>query len=128
MKFLGVFLITAVGVLASSALFAGDLVGYWKNDKEPVWIDIQFENGTGTGTVRRNDNRHESVGRTLIKDLVSDGSESITWRGQIYARKFDEFKDAQFTLPEPDRMEIKVKVGFMSRTVSWTRAAPPPKY
>ena len=48
MKILGIYLIAAVGFLSSSALFADDPGGYWKNDKEPVWIEIQFENGSGT--------------------------------------------------------------------------------
>jgi uncharacterized protein (DUF2147 family) len=123
MKILRHVLIAAVGCLASSALFAGDLAGYWKNDEQPTWIEIQVESDSAIGTVRRNDNKPEAVGRILLKDVVGDEDKPGSWRGQIYAERFEEYKDARISLPEPDRMEIKVKVGFMSRTVTWTRAA-----
>ncbi len=62
------------------------------------------------------------MGRVLLKDVVSDESNTGSWRGQIYAERLQEYRDAEITLPRPDQMQIKVKVGFMSRTVSWTRA------
>jgi hypothetical protein len=43
------------------------------------------------------------------------------WRGQVFAVRLGEFRDAQVRLARADRMEILVKVGFMSRTVTWTR-------
>ena len=43
------------------------------------------------------------------------------WRGQVYSERLGEYKDAEVSLSEPDSLEIKVKVGFMSRTVSWVR-------
>jgi hypothetical protein len=32
-----------------------------------------------------------------------------------------EYKDAEISLSEPDIMQFKVKVGFMSRTIEWMR-------
>ena len=115
-------LLTAAGWLVSSASLAADLAGYWQNDGQPAWIEIRVENASATGTVRRNDNKPDAVGRVLLKDVVSDESNPGIWRGQIYAERLQEYRDAEITLPQPDQMQIKVKVGFMSRTVSWTRA------
>ena len=75
----------------------------------------------GKGTVVRNDKFPERVGREILKDLVTEDLEQGLWRGQIYAERLGEYRDAEITLAEPDRMSIKVKVGFMSRTVEWQR-------
>ena len=107
--------------LVSCAVQAADLSGYWKNDDRPGWIEIVIEEGVATGTVRRNDAKPEAVGRILLKDLVRDEDKPGTWRGQVYAERFEEYRDTEVIQPEPDQMQIKVKVGFMSRTVDWTR-------
>ena len=107
--------------LVSPALRAGDLGGFWQHEKLPAWIEVRFEEGVGTGTVRRNDEYPERVGRVLLKELVPDEDEADTWRGQVYAERFEEYKDAVITLPEEGVMQIKVKVGFISRSVEWSR-------
>lgn len=114
------YLVSSAAVLAADQ--AADLAGYWKNDDQPAWIEISFENDSGTGTVRRNEKKPEAAGRILLKDLVADENDPGSWRGQVYAERLKEYKDAEISLPDPDTMQIKVKVGFMSRTVSWTRA------
>lgn len=108
-----------VTLLITPLAFAGDISGFWKHADEPGWIEIRLDEGKGT--VLRNDKFPERVGREILKDLQADGSEDGLWRGQIYAEKLGEYKDAEITLPEPGLMKIKVKVGFMSRSVEWVR-------
>jgi hypothetical protein len=60
----------------------------------------------------RNDEYPDRVGRVLLKDLAAPGEEGGSWRGQVYAQRLEEYKDAEISLPKPDFMEIKVKVGF----------------
>ncbi len=111
-------IILSVAVLLVTQLAAADdISGFWKHADEPGWIEIRLDDGKGT--VVRNDKFPERVGREILKDLAADDAE--TWRGQIYAEKLGEYKDAEITLAEPDRMKIKVKVGFMSRTIEWQR-------
>jgi uncharacterized protein (DUF2147 family) len=107
--------------LASPLGWAADISGFWKHVDEPGWIEIRLEEGKGT--VVRNDKYPERVGRELLKDLVADGGEQGVWRGKVYAEKLGEYKDAEISLSQPDLMEIKVKVGFMSRTLEWKRVA-----
>ena len=123
MKFGRFFVVAAF--LAAPCAFAGDISGFWKHADEPGWIEINLDEGKGT--VVRNDKFPDRVGREILKDLKVDGSEQGLWTGQIYAEKLGEYKDAEITLAEPDLMTIKVKVGFMSRTVEWQRveAVPP---
>ena len=115
--------------MLAPVVFAGDLSGFWKFEGEPGWIEIRLDEGRGI--VVRNDKFPERVGRDLLKDLTADDGDDGQWKGQIYAEKLGEYKDAEISLAAPDRMKIKVKVGFMSRTVELERveevpAAPNP--
>ena len=117
MSFRSILLMTVL--LATSQAFAADISGFWKSVDAPGWIEIKL--AEGKGLVIRNDKFPERVGREILKDLEADDSEQGLWTGQIFAEKLGEYKDAEITLAEADRMEIKVKVGFMSRTIEWQR-------
>ena len=106
-------------MLVAPLSLAGDISGVWKHADEPGWIEISLDKGEGT--VVRNDKFPERVGRQIIKELQADGSKQNLWRGQVYAEKLGEYKDAEISLKEPDLMQFKVKVGFMSRTIEWVR-------
>jgi hypothetical protein len=56
-----------------------------------------------------------------VKGLKADESKENLWHGQVYAQRLGEYKDAEISLPAPDRMQFKVKVGVMRRTVEWNR-------
>jgi uncharacterized protein (DUF2147 family) len=112
-------LLTLAIFTASPHVVAEDISGFWKHPEAPAWIEISLEEGKGT--VIRNDKFPERVGREFVKDLKADGSEENLWRGEIYVERMGEYKQAEISLPEPGRMEIKVKVGFMSRTIEWMR-------
>jgi hypothetical protein len=106
-------------LLSTSFAIADDLGGFWKHAEAPAWIEVSLEEGKAT--VVRNDKYPERVGRELIKDLEPDDSGQL-WRGQVWAERLGEYKEAEITLPEPGQMAIEVKVGFMSRTIEWVRA------
>ncbi len=106
-------------LLTAPLSLAGDISGFWKHSDEPGWIEISLDKGEGT--VVRNDKLPERVGRQIIKGLQADGARENLWRGQVYAEKLGEYKDAEISLKEPDLMQFKVKVGFMSRTIEWVR-------
>ena len=96
-----------------------DISGIWKHEKNPAWIEIRLEDGSGT--VVRNDKFPDRVGRKVLKDLQADKSKQGLWHGLIYAEKLGEYKNVEVSLPEAGRMLFKGKVGFMSRTVEWVR-------
>lgn len=114
-------LFTLVAALSVPLATAADITGSWKHSEEPGWIEIQMEEGVGIGTVVRNDIYPERVGRKILKDLTADEHEESLWRGQVYAERLGEYKDAEIRLAKPDALEMKVKVGFISRTVNWVR-------
>ena len=106
-------------LLFTPLAFSADISGTWKHAKNPAWIEIRLEEGSGT--VVRNDKFPDRVGRKVLKDLQAEKSKQGLWHGLIYAEKLGEYKDVEVSLPEADRMLFKGKVGFMSRTVEWVR-------
>ncbi len=108
-------------LLAPSLATAGEIAGFWKHADEPGWIEIRLEDGVGKGTVVRNDVYPERVGRELLQALTADKAGGTGWRGQVWVERLGEYRDAELKMPEPDALQIKVKVGFISRTVDWVR-------
>ena len=106
-------------LLFTPLAFSADISGTWKHAKNPAWIEIRLEEGSGT--VVRNDKFPDRVGRKILNDLAADKSKQGLWHGQIYAEKLGEYKDVEVSLPEADRMLITGRIGFMSRTVEWVR-------
>ena len=96
---------------------ADDLSGFWKHSDVPAWIEIRLDEGKGT--VIRNDKFPERVGREIVRNLKADDSGKKLWLGEIYAERLGEYREAKISLPEPGRMEFKIKVGFMSHTIEW---------
>jgi len=99
--------------------FAGDISGYWKLTTEPGWIEINLKQGKGT--VARNDKFPERVGREFLKGLVAEDPKTGVWQGQVFIERLGEYKDAEISMAKPDRLIIKIKLGFMSRTLEWHR-------
>ena len=119
-------LFIVITTLLAPLALAAELAGLWQHEELPAWIEVKVEDGVATGTVVRNDEYPDRVGRVLLKDLKAAGDEPDLWRGQVYAERFEEYKDAQVSMPEQDQMQIKVKVGFISRTLNWNRVAAVP--
>ncbi len=94
--------------------------GLWKHAEEPAWLEINFADGVGTGTVRRNDRFPERVGREVIKGLSAADTPG-EWQGEIFVERMGEFRDVVVTLPAADQLQFTVKVGFMRRSIEWMR-------
>ncbi|MCX2980925.1 DUF2147 domain-containing protein [Halieaceae bacterium IMCC14734] len=109
----------------TAAFSSDDLVGFWQHTEQPAWIEVRFDSGQGEGTVVRNDVYTGRVGTVLLKNLVAVKDKQ--WQGEVYAEKFGEYKQARISLSKPDVMGIKVKVGFMSRTIEMRRVSAVPE-
>jgi uncharacterized protein (DUF2147 family) len=114
----GAFFLCAL-LFAPQAL-SSDISGFWKHEKEPVWIEIRLEEGVGT--VVRNEKFPERLGRKVLKDLRPDTSKQGSWRGLVYLERLGKYTDVEISLSGADRMLFKGQVGFMSRTTEWVRA------
>ena len=110
-----------VALLMAPVVMAEGIAGFWKHAEGPVWLEITLDDKIGKGVVLRNDAFPERVGREMLKDLRADDKQEGLWRGQIFAEKRGTYNESEITLPTADTMQVKVKVGFASRTVDWVR-------
>ena len=113
-------------IVAAAILFicnvsaASDLNGFWQHPKDPVWLEVNEEMGTGIAV--RNDDDPSSVGFAVLKEIVT-GPKEGQWSGQVYVPQLGDYKRVIVTLPNADTLKMKVKIGFISRSVEWTRAS-----
>jgi uncharacterized protein (DUF2147 family) len=113
-------------IVAAAILFichvsaASDLNGFWQHPKDPVWLQVNEEMGTGIAV--RNDDDPSSVGFAVLKEVVT-GPKEGQWSGQVYVPQLGDYKRVIVTLPNADTLKMKVKIGFISRSVEWTRVS-----
>ena len=103
---------------------AGDLNGIWQHPKDPVWLEVN--EAMGTGIAVRNDDDPSSVGFAVLKEVVT-GPKEEQWSGQVYVPQLGDYKRVIVTLPNTSTLKMKVKIGFISRSVEWTRVASVPQ-
>jgi hypothetical protein len=95
-----------------------ELAGYWQHESEPIWIKMQPE--TGQGVMVRNDNRPDRLGFLVVTDL--EASDDLNeWSAQVFVARLGEYRKADIVLSSDERMVFTVKVGFMRRSVEWSR-------
>jgi len=111
-------LLIASAMISTPSYAASGLFGYWQHESEPVWIEMQPDEGKGV--MLRNDNRPDRVGFLVVTDLEASDDPN-EWSAQVYAAPLGEYRDATITLESNDLMAFTVKVGFIRRTVEWTR-------
>ena len=68
----------------------------------------------------RNYKRPESVGKPLLAELTSSAGDG-KGEGLMYVPRTKSRHRATLTLAGAKSMTVKVKVGFMSKTVDWVR-------
>ena len=103
---------------------ASDLSGFWQHPKDPVWLDIN--ESLGTGIAVRNDDDPSSVGFAVLKEVVA-GPKQGQWSGQVYVPQLGAYKQVTVTLPDANTLKMKVKIGFISRSVEWAKVASVPQ-
>ena len=96
------------------------LVGAWLLDDQPVVMAITEKEGVFHGVVTENADNGEAVGRTLLRNVTAAGE---GWEGEIFVARLKEFRQANLTLQGADTLAVTVKVGFIKRTVTWSRRA-----
>ena len=91
--------------------------GTWDTGEDNTIIEISESAGKIVGKIKSSDNPKATIGKVMVKDLKKNGTK---WEGKIYAAKRQDWYDAVLT-PKGNILEIKISVGFMSKTVEWKR-------
>ena len=116
--------VTAAYFLVCNVCAASDLSGFWQHPKNPVWLDVN--EAIGTGIAVRNDDDPSSLGFAVLKEIVP-GPREGQWSGQVYVPQLGDYKRVTVTLPDANTLKMKVKIGFISRSVEWTKVASVPQ-
>jgi uncharacterized protein (DUF2147 family) len=116
--------VTATLVFACNVSAASNLSGFWQHPKDPVWLDVNETLGTGIAV--RNDDDPSSVGFAVLKEVVA-GPKRGQWSGQVYVPQLDAYKPVTVTLPDANTLKMKVKIGFINRSVEWTKVTSVPQ-
>ena len=123
-RLLSKLLFLMLGAIVALPGHAGDeLAGYWQHESDPVWIEMQPDNGQGV--MVRNDNRPDRLGFLVVTDLEASDDPN-EWSAQVFAARLGEYRKAEITLAADDRMVFTVKVGFVRRSVKWRRVSEVP--
>ena len=116
--------VAATFLLICNVCAASDLSGFWQHPKDPVWLDVN--EALGTGIAVRNDDDPSSVGFAVLKEVVA-GPKQGQWSGQVCVPQLGAYKQVTVTLPDANTLKMKVKIGFISRSVEWTKVASVPQ-
>lgn len=117
------FWLLMVFFLVSNASLAADISGFWQHPKDPVWIEVSAKEGLGIAL--RNDDDPSSVGFEVLKEVTAADKEGV-WVGEVFVPQLGDYKRVEVTLPSDDTLKMKVKIGFLSRSLEWSRVASVP--
>tara|TARA_E500000178_G_scaffold247553_1_gene244157 strand:+ start:265 stop:642 length:378 start_codon:yes stop_codon:yes gene_type:complete len=111
-------------LLTSNVSIAADISGFWQHPKDPVWIEVSATEGVGIAL--RNDDDPATVGFEVLKDVTAGTKEGV-WVGEVFVPQLGDYKRVEVTLPNDDTLKMKVKIGFLSRSLEWSRVASVPQ-
>ena len=111
-------------LLVSSLCSAEGISGFWQHPKDPVWIEVTSTAGNGLAV--RNDNDPSSIGFAVLKELTV-GEQKGRWTGQVFVPQLGSYKRVELSLPTADTLKMKVKIGFLTRSLEWARVSEVPE-
>lgn len=110
-------------LLTSNVSRAADISGFWQHPKDPVWIEVSATEGVGIAL--RNDEDPATVGFEVLKEMTAGAKEGV-WVGEVFVPQLGDYKRVEVTLPSDDTLKMRVKIGFLSRSLEWSRVASVP--
>jgi uncharacterized protein (DUF2147 family) len=117
------FLLLLLGAANSPAdmsLETSKLEGQWKMSDKPILIEIKFSLDIGQGKIIAHDNDPSVVGKLLLSDIVKDSDHEL-WDGFIYVPQLSRTHPMKLVLVDDQRINVKVKVGFIRKTVTFLK-------
>ena len=111
-------------LMISSLCSAEGISGFWQHPKDPVWIEVISTEGHGLAV--RNDNDPSSIGFAVLKEVTA-GDQEGRWTGQVFVPQLGGYKRVELSLPTADTLKMKVKIGFLTRSLEWARASEVPE-
>ncbi|PKA84181.1 uncharacterized protein DUF2147 [Ulvibacter sp. MAR_2010_11] len=93
------------------------VAGEWIVGEQNTIVKIEQHDDTYSGKTISSDNSNAEIGKLMVKELKKNKGE---WQGKVYAPQRKEWYDAEF-VPNGNTLDVKIKVGFFSKTIEWKR-------
>jgi uncharacterized protein (DUF2147 family) len=116
-KIKNVVVLIAISLISLNSFAQADIAGEWVVGKQNTVVKIEQNDGIYSGTIISSDNSKAEIGKLMVKDLREKNGK---WKGKTYSPKRKEWYDAAF-IPKNNSLDIKIKVGFFSKTIEWVR-------
>jgi len=112
-RLFSIFLVMIMAITVANAQNeSGAILGTWKTDEGLVVVKSENNLLEGTTTTKKG----ETV--KVLKQLkYADG----LWSGEVYAPKRKKYYPVKCRLLKNGNLELKVRAGMISRTLTWTR-------
>ena len=110
------FLLGAAYSFADVPLDTSKLEGQWKMSDKPIWVDINFTEEVGQGQIIRHENDPLAVGKLLLSNIVKNSDKNF-WNGFIYVPQLSRIHPMKLSHIDSQEINIRVKVGFIKKTV-----------
>jgi uncharacterized protein (DUF2147 family) len=115
--FKNVIVVTMLSLFSTTTFAQSNFSGEWILGEQNSIVKIEQINGVYAGKIVSSDNPKVEIGKLMVKDLSQTNGK---WKGKLYWPKRKEWYSAEFTSTE-NKLTIKIKVGFFSKTVEWIR-------
>jgi len=79
------FFLLGLLFLSANSFADTQISGTWKHTLKPAWLEINFESGVGSLTVKRHENNLKAAGLNVIKEIMADTNHVSQWHGQMYS-------------------------------------------
>ncbi|MCM4171914.1 DUF2147 domain-containing protein [Arenibacter sp. TNZ] len=112
-----VIVLLAISLFSLNSFAQSDVAGEWIVGEQNTVVKIEQHDDGYSGKIISSDNSNAAIGKLMVKELKQTNGK---WKGKVYAPKRDEWYDAEF-IPQEKTLDVKIKAGFFSKTIEWTK-------
>ncbi|MGB0880688.1 MAG: DUF2147 domain-containing protein [Polaribacter sp.] len=116
-KLRNVVVLIAISLFSLNSFAQSDIAGKYVVGEQNTIVKIEPQEDVFLGKITSSDNPKAKIGKLMVKDLKEKKGK---WKGKVYSPKRKEWFDAEF-IPKKNTLDVKIKVGFFSKTMKWTR-------
>lgn len=100
------FILLSIFFLSVNSFADDQISGIWKHTQKPAWLEIQFDSGVGSISVKRHDNNAKAKGLTVIKDIKVEENQQSQWLGMMYSAAKDGYVGVRLILINSSTMAV----------------------
>lgn len=94
--------------------------GVWKDNEYGGTIEITKTGDICEGIIVDHESKKHIIGEKTLRNLRYDKKDK-KWKGKVYSPDRDKEYNIEVHLKEQNKLELIVSVGFLWKTLEWTR-------